>query len=163
MHAPPPLYHKHTIHTHTCTCTSHAGKYSFLTSDPLTGTVFGGDIGSKPGVRALTWTADFSTLEPDAEIVAEAGVARETRPMAVMAPAPGKRVAYLVVATLAKPQLRILELPSRRCIHVAELPLEVKVLGMSADHTGTALVISDFASKTTIAMPWPFPGMPPLE
>lgn len=140
-----------------------AGKYSFLTSDPLTGVIFGGDIGSRPGVRAIGWSPDGSAIEPEAEIVADAGVARETRPMAVMPPSPGKRHAHLVIGVLAKSSLRVLELPSRRCVFATELPDGVKVLGLAADHAGTALVVCDFAAKATLTLPWPLYGMPTLE
>ena len=83
--------------------------------------------------------------------------------MAVMPPAPGKRHAHLVIGALTKSSLRVLELPSRRCIFATELPDGVKALGLAADHAGTALVVCDFASRVTIALPWPLPGMPTLD
>ena len=39
----------------------------------------------------------------------------------------------------------------------------ILVVGLAADSAGSALLVADGASKTVLALPWPLPGMPPLE
>jgi hypothetical protein len=56
----------------------------------------------------------------------------------------------------------VLSLPDRRLVHTHTLEGMV-VTGLAADPSGTALAVCDAASKAIHVLPWPLPGMPPLQ
>jgi hypothetical protein len=94
--------------------------------------------------------------------VEAAGTAGKERPLAVMAPTPGRHTSYLVVGTLYEPALLVLSLPDRRLVHAHTLE-GIEVVGLAADPSGTALAVCDYTSKAIHVLPWPLPGMPPLQ
>ena len=81
-----------------------------------------------------------------------------------MPAAPGRRTACLVVGLYGTPRVQVLRLPGLEPL-CAPLPVGagVLVVGLAADAAGTALLVADGASKTVLALPWPLPGMPPLD
>jgi hypothetical protein len=73
-----------------------------------------------------------------------------------------RHTSYLVVGTLGEPTLRVLSLPDRRLVHTHTLE-GMKVMGLAADPSGTALAVCDAAFKAIHVLLWPLPGMPPLQ
>ena len=108
-------------------------------------------------MSAFRW--DGAALVAEGAVEA-AGTEDNSRPLAVVPPAPGQRTSYLVVGTLYTPTLRVLSLPDRRLVHTHELE-GMKVTGLAADPSGTVLAVCDYASKAIHVLPWPLPGMPP--
>lgn len=93
-----------------------------------------------------------------------AGKGSKARPLAVVPPGPGRRAAHLVVGLYGTPRVQVLRLPSLEPLCAPlQLGLGVLVVGLAADAAGTALLVADGASKTVLALPWPLPGMPPLD
>ncbi len=90
-----------------------------------------------------------------------AGVAPRSHVLAVMPPAPGLRTSYLIVGTAGSPDLQLISLPDRRLVHTHTLE-GMKVTGLAADPSGTALAVCDGLSKAVHVLPWPLPGMPAL-
>ena len=78
-----------------------------------------------------------------------------------MPPAPGLRTLYLIVGTCDTPTLRVLSLPDRRLVHTHTLE-GMKVRGLAADPSGTALAVCDNKSEAVHVLPWPLPGKPAL-
>ena len=93
--------------------------------------------------------------------VEAAGATNAYRPLAVMPPAPGLHTSYLVMGTCFTPTLIVLSLPDRRLFHMHTLD-GIKVMGLAADPSGTALAVCDSASEAVHVLPWPLPGMPVL-
>jgi hypothetical protein len=130
----------------------------FVSSDPTSGTVYV-STGSNPyGVSAFRWTG--SVLVADG-IVEAAGEASYGRPLTVMPPTYGRRTSYLIVGTTFSPTLLVLSLPDRRLVHTHKL-VGMRVIGLAADPSGTALAVCDRASNAIHVLPWPLPGMPQL-
>jgi hypothetical protein len=84
------------------------------------------------------------------------------RPLAVLPPTPGRHTSHLVVGTLGVPTLLVLSLPDRRLVHTHTLE-GMAVTGLAADPSGTALAVCDAAFAAIHVLPWPLPGMPPLQ
>jgi hypothetical protein len=95
-------------------------------------------------------------------VVKASGTADIWRPVAVMPPTPVRHTSYLVVGTMDKPTLRVLSLPDRRLAHTHTLE-GIRVMGLAADPSGTVLAVCDAASEAIHVLPWPLPGMPPLQ
>jgi hypothetical protein len=110
-------------------------------------------------VSAFRW--DGAALVADG-VVEAAGTDGSWRPLAVMPPTPGRHTSYLVVGTFSNQTLRVLSLPDRRLVHTYTLE-GMEVTGLAADPSGTALAVCDAASKAIYVLPWPPPGMPPLQ
>jgi hypothetical protein len=66
------------------------------------------------------------------------------------------------VGTFREPTLLVLSLPDRRLVYTHTLE-GMEVSGLAADPSGTALAVCDTASKAIHVLPWPLPGMPPLQ
>jgi hypothetical protein len=133
---------------------------SYFTADPASGTVYA-SIGARPSrvVSAFRW--DGAALVAEG-VVEAAGNISTWRPLAVMPPTPGLHTSYLVVGTRDKPTLRVLSLSDRRLVHTHTLE-GMEVTGLAADPSGAALAVCDRASKAIHVLPWPLPGMPPLQ
>jgi hypothetical protein len=95
-------------------------------------------------------------------VVEAAGTADNDRPLAVMLPTPGRHISYLVVGTASTPTLRVLPLSDRSLVHMHTLE-GIKVVGLAADPSGTALAVCDIVSEAVHVLPWPLPGMPLLQ
>jgi hypothetical protein len=133
---------------------------TYVAVDQASGTVFVSTVARfSREVSAFRW--DGAALVADG-VVEAAGTAGEDRPLAVMPPTPGRLTSYLVVGTRFKPTLRVLSLPDRRLIQKHTLE-GMEVTGLAADPSGTALAVCDAASKAIHVLPWPLPGMPPLQ
>ena len=80
------------------------------------------------------------------------------RPLAVIPPlaSRGSRGGYLVIGTNMAPDLKIFALPGCEHVYTHTLP-NMKVLGLSADSWGTALVVCDGASGSVQVLEWPLP------
>jgi hypothetical protein len=135
-----------------------------VAADPISATVYVNTFTINISqVSAFCW--DGTTLVFDG-VVEAAGQADWIHPLAVMplAPGPGpgrgpeQRTSYLVVGTLLSGILRVLSLPDRRLVFTHELK-GIKVVGLAADPSGTALAVCDRASKAIHVLPWPLPGM----
>jgi hypothetical protein len=133
---------------------------SYVAADPASGTVFT-NTGVYPpyGVSAFCW--DGAALVAEG-VVEAAGTADHWRPLAVMPPTPGRHTSYLVVGTSTEPTLRVLSLSGLRLVHTHTLE-GMRVTGLAADPSGIALAVCDAASKAIHVLPWPLPGMPPLQ
>ena len=141
---------------------SSAGGSS-LAADPATGFVFASCTTPdyKEAVHAWSWAADASGLRAEPPVAA-AGAEYGFRHLAVMPPAPGKRIAFLVVGFQGKSELRVVSLPALALVHTHTLE-GMQVSGLAADPWGGALVVCDMASTSLHILAWPLPGMPPLE
>lgn len=87
------------------------------------------------------------------------------RPIAIVPPAPGKRVSHLVVGAFSRTQLLVFSLPGLVLVHTYELSCDniCLVMGLAADPCGGALAVYDFIGQGLHVLPWPLTGMSPLE
>jgi hypothetical protein len=131
---------------------------AYVAACPATATLY---VNTGDVVSAFRWNG--STLVSEGAVEA-AGVTDDSgcRPLAVMPPTPGHRTSYLVVGTVYTPTLLVLSLSDRSLIHTHTLE-GMQVKGLAADPSGTALAVSDGASEAIHVLPWPLPGMPPLQ
>jgi hypothetical protein len=129
---------------------------AYIASDPSTSTLY---VSTRAQVTAFRWNGSALVSEG---IVEAAGDTGDDRPLAVVPPAPGQRNSFLVVGTYTTPTLVVLSLPDRRLVHTHTLE-GMQVVGLAADPTGTALAVCDAESKAMHVLPWPLPGMPPLQ
>lgn len=87
--------------------------------------------------------------------------------LAVVRPAPGKRVAHLIISCAAcapaPPVLRVLALPDHALVHEHCLEPGVLIGGLAADPIGSALAVCDASSGAILVLPWPLPGMAALD
>jgi hypothetical protein len=136
--------------------TPAVGRPFIIAADPTTATLY---VCSGVQVTAFRWNGGALVSEGVLEAAGDTG---NLRPLAVVPPAPGQRSSYLVVGTHNSPTLLILSLPDRRLVHTHTLE-GMKVMGLAADPSGTALAVCNGASKAVHVLPWPLPGMPPLQ
>jgi hypothetical protein len=153
--------HVHRLSDGVRVASSDSARATYIAADPASGTVYvsatiddGTDCAS-----AFRW--DGAALVAEG-VVEAAGTAGTYRPLAVMPPTPNRHTSYLVVGTFGLPTLRVLSLSDRRLVHTHTLE-GMEVRGLAADPSGTALAVSDAASKAIHVLPWPLPGMPPLQ
>jgi hypothetical protein len=137
---------------------------SFVASDAASGTVFV-NTGTPPEVyqtAAFRWSG--AALEADG-VVEAAGLCAVKRPLAVIPPPRGMRTSYLVVGDrfAMTPNLLVFSLPDRRLLHTHVLLEDTKVDGLAADPCGAAIAVWDAASRAVHVLPWPLPGMLPLQ
>jgi hypothetical protein len=152
--------HVHRLSDGVRVASAEAARSTFVASDPASGTVYASTWASPSyGVSAFRW--DGAALVAEGVMTA-AGTDSIYRPLAVMPRTPGQHTSYLVVGTYGKPTLRVLSLPDRRLVHTHTLE-GMLVTGLAADPSGTALAVCDAASKAIHVLPWPLPGMPPLQ
>lgn len=114
-------------------------------------------------VQVFQW--DGGRLTPLAPLEA-AGRVELRRPMAVVPPAPGKRLSHLVVGIADRARVCVIALPAHTLVcEVEELRSPggpaIVVQGLAADPFGSSLVVCD--SQWAHVLPWPLPGMPELE
>ena len=137
---------------------------SFIAADPVYATLyvstFFDEYNDFCGVTTFRW--DGAAMVFDG-VVEAAGSTYNYGPLAVVPPASGQHssgqcTSYLVVGTLNSPSLRVLSLPDRRLVYTHTLE-GMKVTGLAADPSGTALAVCDKASKSIHVLPWPLPGM----
>jgi hypothetical protein len=136
--------------------TAPADSPTFIAADPATATLY---VCTGRQVTSFRW--DGGALLPEG-VVEAAGNRAGIRPLAVMPPAPGQRTSHLVVGTNNIPTLLVLSLPNRRLVPTHTLE-GTDVVGLAADRSGTALDVCDGALKAVHVLPWPLPGMPPLQ
>jgi hypothetical protein len=136
--------------------TTPADCPTFIAADPSTSTLY---VNLETQVSSFRWNG--RALVPEG-VVEAAGDTGYSRPFAVVPPAPGKCTSYLVVGTVDTPTLLVLSLPDRSLVHTHTLE-EMEVMGLAADPSGTALAVCDCASDAVHVLPWPLPGMPPLQ
>lgn len=145
-------------------------------SDAVYASVLLGRDPDQHAVFAFRW--DGARLV-DEEQVLEAGVGRNTRPLAALrlsaaaaTPAQGPSAAppppsewHLVVGTFGSPTVRVLALPSRRVVWEGAVPSTSagqwsggEIWGLAADPCGAALIVCRAAGLLE-ALPWPWPGL----
>jgi len=133
----------------------------YAAADPATSSVY---INTSYEVTSYLW--DGTALVVD-EVLGAVGSTGDCRPLAVVPPAPGSklgqhstspRTSYLVVGTWNSSTLLILSLPDHRLVYTHELE-GMKVMGLAADPSGTALAVCDTVAKAIHVLPWPLPGM----
>jgi hypothetical protein len=132
----------------------HSSSAAYIAAD--TSTLY---VTTRTRVTAFHWNGSALVSEG---VMEAAGDADHFRPLAVVPPAPGQHIFYLVVGTCFTPTLLVLSLPDRRLVHTHTLE-GMKVSGLAADPSGTALAVCDAASKAVHVLPWPLLGMPPLQ
>lgn len=136
----------------------------FVATDAASGLVF---ASLHDSIVALRWDEDVRALveadlplpRPSLAMARNEVLPRraEYRPLAVVAGTP----AHLVVGTYYKPDLVIVALPA--CAVVQRHRLEgLRIVGLAADPSGSALAVCDVTSKSVVVLPWPLPGMGPL-
>jgi DNA-binding beta-propeller fold protein YncE len=138
--------------------TTTADNPSFVAADPATATLY---VSTGFRVSSFRWNAGALTLVSEG-VVEPTGNTNSIRPLAVVPPAPGQHTSYLVVGTFYSPTLLVMSLPGRRLVHTHTLT-GMKVTGLAADPSGTALAVCDRASQALHVLQWPLPGMPPLQ
>lgn len=106
-------------------------------------------------VCRLSWIERSLMVEG---IVAAAGELAACALLAVVPPAPGKRVSHLVIVTTGTSALLVLALPSLALVHTHTLEGMV-VMGLAADPCGEALAVCDKVSSSIHVLVWPLPGM----
>jgi hypothetical protein len=136
--------------------TAPADCPSYVAADPATAALY---VSTGTQVAAFRWNGSALVSEG---VVEAAGDTYNDRPLAVVSPAPGQRTSYLVMGTRCTPTLFVLSLPDRRLVHTHTLE-GMRVVCLAADPSGTALAVCDYASKAVHVLPWPLPGMPPLQ
>ena len=136
----------------------------FLVADDAAGAVYG-TVACIWGCDVYAWhlTTDGAGLliTSNGRITAIA-TGNRSRPLAVVPPAPGKRISHLVVGTGESSELLVLSLPGHTLVHTHSLE-GMEVTGLAADPWGGALAVCDDKSKSCHVLAWPLPGMPPLE
>ena len=136
----------------------------FMVADDSAGAVYG-TVACTRGYDVHAWsvTADGAGIRITSNApVTAAGTGTYSRPLAVVPPAPGKRVSHLVVGTGKSSELLVLSLPGLALVHTHSLE-GMEVGGLAADPWGGALAVCDDKSKSCHVLAWPLPGMPPLE
>jgi hypothetical protein len=152
--------HVHRLSDGVRVASAEATRATYFSADLASGTVFASTrVHASRVVSTFRW--DGAALVAEG-VVEAAGTANTDRPVAVMPPAPGRHTSYLVVGTFGKPTLLVLSLPDRRQVHTHTLE-GMLVTGLAADPSGTALAVCDAASAAIHVLPWPLPGMPPLQ
>ena len=142
------------------------GRSMYLASDDATGTVFG-NVVYKTRYHVFGWscTTDKAGVrfKPGSRIIA-AGASDDSRPLTVVPPAPGKKVSHLVVCSNSESsEMRVLSLPGCVHVHTHVIGHGVQVAGLVADPWGEAIAFCDDTSGGIQVLPWPLPGMLPLE
>lgn len=140
--------------------------FRYAVGDDESDTIFFGKGPLPCSVSAFCWGAEasggatygFTALGA----IESAGAPSNCRPMAIVRPPPGLRTSYLVLGVIWAPTLLVLALPSFTLVHTHKLA-GVQVTGLAADPRGAALVVVDKAILGCHTLPWPLPGMPPLE
>jgi hypothetical protein len=156
----PGKLHVHRLSDGVRVASAEAASPTYVAADPASGTVYAG-TGVYPSYDVYAFHWDGAALVAEG-VVEAAGTDSIWRPLAVMPPTPGRHTSYLVVGTMDKPTLLVLSLPDRRLVHTHTLE-GIRVMGLVADPSGTALAVCDTASEAIHVLPWPLPGMPPLQ
>lgn len=130
----------------------------YMAADSVSNVVYVGDAVAPCGVRAFKWSDSAGSLELVGTIAAITPV-DNCRPLAVVPPAPGSRTSHLVVGCIWSSHLVVLALPGHTVVHTFSVA-PLKVTGLAADPTGTALVICgvklDARSERIVkAVSWP--------
>ncbi len=143
----------------------------YLAADPTTGYVYASTRGHSQGshsVSVFRWTG--AELERLGSLVDARGNASKPRPLAFVPPAPGKRIAHLVVGEAETSRVRVISLASHKLVHAATLqpPEGVRVSGLAGDPSGKVLAVCHASSVEAAraevhVLRWPLSGMPPLE
>jgi hypothetical protein len=154
------VLHVHRLSDGVRVASAEAAFPTCVAADPASGTVFA-STSPTDDYRVSVFRWDGAALVAEG-VVEAAGFANIDRPLAVMPPTPGRHTSYLVVGTETEPTLHVLSLPDRRLVlkHTLE---GMEVTGLAADPSGTALAVCDRISKAIHVLPWPLPGMPPLQ
>jgi hypothetical protein len=152
--------HVHRLSDGVRVASMKAAWPTFVAADPAFGTVYA-STGASPSCAVSAFRWDGAALVSEG-VVEAGGTADNDRPLAVMPPTSGRHTSYLVVGTGNEPTLRVLSLPDCRLVHTHTLE-GMQVTGLAADPSGTALAVCDSSSAAIHVLPWPLPGMPPLQ
>lgn len=79
------------------------------------------------------------------------------RPITVVPESPGRSGAFLVIGRNTCGDLLVLSLPDLTLVHSHSVGL--RVAGLAADSSGSALAVCDAISRDVHVLPWPLPGM----
>lgn len=139
-----------------------SGLHDDLTADPVSSDLYG-TVTPALGIHAvvqLSWRPAVGLRIVG--IVAEASGRSRKRSLAVVPPAPGKRVSHLVVGAHDTSELLVLALPGLALVHTHTLD-GMRAYALAADPWGAALAVTDAASEAVHVLAWPLPGMSALE
>lgn len=119
----------------------------------------------RPQFLLQVYRWDYESLVQQAPLEA-AGSVKSRRPMAVVPPAPGRRLSHLVVGIEGRTGVRVVALPAHTLVcEVAVLRAPdgrpILVQGLAAGTLGSSLVVC--SKDEAHVLPWPLPGMPELE
>jgi hypothetical protein len=141
----------------------NAKEPTFLAADSASATVYASTHASTHAsphtqVTAFHWDGTELLFDDIIDVATEV----HALPLAVVPPnfRLGIRTSFLVVGGRNTPTLHVFSLPDRRLVHVHELE-QMKVRGLAADPSGTALAICDGATKAIHVLTWPLQGMLP--
>ena len=141
------------------------GLFWSLAADPVTAVVYGSvkSVVGSCGVHSWSCVSDgagvrIASLGP----ATAAGASDNCIIVAVVPPAPGKRVSNLVVTAFGTPELRVFSLPDLALVHTHTLD-GMRVVGLAADPWGESLAVCDVVSQALHVLAWPLPGMPLLQ
>jgi hypothetical protein len=144
------MLHVHRLADGARVASATSAFSTYVAGDPATVTVYV-STGAVPSFLVSAFRWDGVALVADG-VVEAAGTADFYRPLAVMPPTPGRHISYLVVGTRGTPTLLVLSLPDRRLVHSHTLE-GIKVTGLAADPSGTAIAVCDAASKAIHVLP----------
>lgn len=135
----------------------------FVTADPASATVYVST--SSYEVEAYRWDGAALRL---LGLVPALSTSSRNRPIAVVPPGPGSSHSHLVVGKCHESTLDVFRLPGLERVCETRLPGEperapLKLYGLTADATGTTLVAVVAQRSAALLLPWPLPGMPPLD
>jgi hypothetical protein len=154
------MLHVHRLSDGVRVASAEATGVAYVAADPASGTAYASTVvHSSRAVSAFRW--DGAALVAEG-VVEAAGMADYLHTLAVLPRTPGRHTSYLVVGSARMSTLRVLSLPDRRLVHTHTLE-GMDVTGLAADPSGTALAVRNAASKAIRVLPWPLPGMPPLQ
>ena len=156
-------------------CSVCAPFVSQVTADATTGNIYAITSGVGPStVSIFKWTSGrFGVLEGlDGYLAASGKISISSprgaifnRPLVVVPAASGKTTAHLVVAVAGSAELQVFSLPEGRSVYRTRLSHAyslMRIVGLAANPSGTALAICDAESGIVDVLSWPLRGMPHL-
>ena len=142
-----------------------------LAADATTGVVYGLTGGSTRGAAAVIRSWSCTSTEAGILIMRDGPsvAVGDGRLIAIVPPAPGKRVSHLVVCTTIRAELLVFSLPNLVLVHTHTVMLSRYtkmssiVTALAADPWGGALAMYNILDRALHVLPWPLTGMPLLE
>lgn len=148
-----------------------SSRYSsalYLACDPASGTVYCNNSHNVCAFQIVGFARDL-TIQDIGQLAAADGTGTGNfRPMTVVPPGPGLTKSYLVVGAIFSAVLRVLSIPEHTLLFTYKLAHGMTVCGLAGDPSGLSLAVHHMGypgheQGAVEVMPWPLPGMPPLQ